>query len=108
MENEENTEVEEIEFMLEYTKEGECVNGESFNPTQGWTNYTEWDQGWSEQDEKLNDLLVKIREYSQSMELEQLVAEMEVTDINKVYKTEFEGNSFEVMCTNIVQVDIDG
>lgn len=105
---EEGNDVEEIEFMLQFDDSGECTDdGESFNPTSGWTNYTGWSYGWSEQDEKLNNLLDNIRDYSQTMELEQLIAEMEITDLNKEYHVKYEENEFTVICTSIEEVEFD-
>ena len=90
----------EIEFNLQFRDNGECHDGESFNPTNGWTNYTEWHTGWGEEEET-EELYDLIREYSMSMELEEIVAEMEITDVNYPKTVEYEGNTFTVTCTGI-------
>lgn len=79
----------EIEFSQEYNQDGECIDGSSFNPTSGWTNYTGFTQGWSEQDKDLNEALQAIKEYSQSMDLEILVADTTHKDIGNTYTTEY-------------------
>ena len=77
--NEVKTEV--IDFMKEYSSEGECIDGLSFNPTQGWVNYTAFDIGWSEKDKDLTCLLKAIKEYSCSVSLEQYLGDITENDI---------------------------
>ena len=98
----------EIDFLMEFDENQECTNAESRNPCNTWTYYTGWHQGWMEMDEDLETLLAAIKEYSTSMDCEQLIAEMEITDIN--YQKEIiytctdhvEGTfTFHVTCTNI-------
>lgn len=95
------TKSEEGDFMLYFDENGTCTDGESFNPTTGWTNYTQWDQGWSEQDEDLQYLQELISEFSKTMKLEEIVSEMEITDINKEIPIEYDGHHFVVTCTAI-------
>lgn len=98
----------EIDFLMEFDENWECTNAESRNPCSTWTNYVGWHQGWMEVDEDLEALLAAIKEYSTSMDCEQLIAEMEITDIN--YQKEIiytctdyvEGTfTFHVTCTSI-------
>lgn len=80
---------EEIGFMLEFSSEGTCVDGLSFNPTQGWVNYTAWGVGWSEQDKDLNLLLKAIKDFSCSMQLEQCIADVTKKDIGTEIKQNY-------------------
>lgn len=101
----------EIEFMLEFDETGECIDGESFNPTSGWTNFTQWHTGWSEQDPDLETLLQAIEEYSKTMEIVELVALMEQCDINKHYHQVYycdtieEEYKFTIICTDLEGCD---
>lgn len=102
----------EIDFMLQYDETGKCIDGESRNPCNTWTNYTNWHQGWSEQDDDLETLLAAIREYSTTMELEEMVAEFEITDINYENIVEYECNDyvdglfkFTIICYDIECVE---
>jgi len=79
----------EIDFYNEYNEEGECNDGYSRNPTSGWTGYTQWHSGWSEQDDTLEETWAAIKEYSRSMALYDLVSSMTQEDINKEYETEY-------------------
>ena len=85
---EENEKTEQIDFQMEYD-ENENVDGYSFNPTSGWTGYTEFTQGWSEQDEDLNELLRAIEDYATSMELDFLIADTKKEDIGKTYERDY-------------------
>ena len=107
-EHENELKEQEIDFMLEFNEDGECVDGQSFNPVSGWTNYSNWHDNWMEMDEDMEELLDAIKEYSCTMELEQMVAEFEVTDINYMKNVVYECNNytfgeyeFGVMCTDI-------
>lgn len=87
-----NNELKDVEndFMLEFDEKGYITDSSARNPCSTWTNYTRWDQGWTEQDEDLNILWAAIKEYSQTMELEDIIANMDTTDIEKVYTTTYE------------------
>lgn len=83
LESQNEIKTEKIDFILEYSEEGECVDGVSYNPTTGWGNYTAFDVGWSEQDKDLNLLLEAIKEFSCSMQLEHCIADVTKKDIGK-------------------------
>jgi len=98
----------EVEFMMEFNNDGTCIDGQSFNLCSGWTNYTNWHQGWTEQDDDLEELYNVIREYSKSMECEQIVAEMEAGDVvtcefvhnKELYKVDISSYCFSI-CEDI-------
>jgi len=77
---------EEIDFKLE-NDNGE-LSGESYNPVQMWTGYTHFDQGWSEMDPDLNNLLGAIKDYSLSEELIELL-ENNYNNLNKPLQTKY-------------------
>jgi hypothetical protein len=79
---------EDIDFKKEYNHEGECVDAYSFNPISGWTSYNNFDGGWSEQDHELNELLAAIKDYSTSMDCEQMIAETTKENIGDKYTVE--------------------
>lgn len=106
----ENKNTQQIDFKLEFNEDGENTDGYSFNPTSGWTNYNNFDQGWTEQDEQLQEALLAIKDYSQSMQLESIVADATKEDIGKTtttkhycdgYVTENKDYTFEVTITDI-------
>lgn len=41
---------EDISFKNQVYPDGTTGNGESYNPTSGWTHWHGWNQGWQEQD----------------------------------------------------------
>lgn len=84
----------ETDFMLEYDERGTCVDGQARNPCSAWTNYTTWDHGWSEQDKDLEILWGAIKEFSKTSELEQIIGEIDKTDINQEYKYEYTCEDF--------------
>ena len=87
----------EIEFLLEFDETtGDCNDGQSFNPTKGWTNYTQFRQGWTEQDPDLNELLGAIEEYSRSPDLSEIIYNTGKEDIGTQYHTIY-------MCEDFVE-----
>lgn len=70
------------------------ISGRSFNPVNMWTGYSQFDRGWSEQDEELNEMLRAIKEYSLSEELTDLILNVDVDDIGKIYKRDYFCNQF--------------
>lgn len=89
-------------FILEFDEDGEC-SGQAFNPVAGWGNYDNWTDGWSEQDEDINQLIGVISAYSGTMELTDIVGEMQTTDINKPIKREYvhDKETYEIKITCI-------
>lgn len=83
---------ERIDFSL--TNDCGEIEGESFNPVNGWTGYTKFDQGWSEQDEELQEMLRAIKEYSQSEELTDLILNVLPEDVGKTFNEEYFCNWF--------------
>lgn len=84
-----NDKKEEITFKVEYDTNGNQVDGYSYNPTSGWTNYTNFTQGWSEEDPELQEMLMAIKDYSQSMDLDMLIADSTTEDIGNTITTEY-------------------
>ena len=84
----ENGKTENIDFKQFYEND-ECTDAYSFNPTSDWTGYTQFTDGWSEQDPELNELLAAIKDYSTSMELNYLIADSEIEDIGKKYEVTY-------------------
>ena len=75
---------EDISFKNQVYPDGTTGNGESYNPTSGWTHWHGWNQGWQEQDEELNTLLSYIRIISNDDEIEEFVEYAEPDDIGEV------------------------
>ena len=75
---------EDISFKNQVYPDGTTGDGESYNPTSGWTHWHGWNQGWQEQDEELNTLLSYIRIISNDEEIEEFVEYAEPDDIGKV------------------------
>lgn len=90
-----------IDFMLQYDEDGNTIDGEGRNPCGGWTNYTQWHQGWSEQDDDLETLLAAINEFSRSMELDTLIGELDESDLQQEYIYEYTCENFEDPDDNI-------
>lgn len=84
----------ETDFYLDFEEYEGCVDGMACNPTSTWTNYTQWDNGWTEQDDDLNTLWGAVKEYSKTMELEELIGSMDECDIGKSYSEEYKCESF--------------
>lgn len=75
---------EDISFKNQVYPDGSTGNGESYNPTSGWTHWHGWNQGWQEQDEELNTLLTYVGIISNDEEIEEFVEYAEPDDIGEV------------------------
>ena len=75
---------EDISFKNQVYPDGTIGDGESYNPTIGWTHWHGWNQGWKEQDEELNTLLSYIGIISNDEEIEEFIECVEPDDIGKV------------------------
>ena len=77
---------EEISFKNQVYPDGTTGDGESYNPTTGWTHWHGWNQGWQEQDEELNTLLTYVGIISNDFysEIEEFVEDAEPSDIGEV------------------------
>lgn len=100
-----------IDFMNEY-EDDECVDGYSFHPFTGQTGYTKWHDGWREIDEPLEEFWSAIRDYSESLELFELVSSFTKDDIGVTYETSYycdgyveENNEydFKVICQDVTE-----
>lgn len=90
-----------IDFMLQYDEDGNTIDGEGRNPCSGWTNYTQWHQGWGEQDDDLETLLAAINEFSRSMECDTLIGELDASDLQQEYIYEYPCENFDDPDDNI-------
>lgn len=86
---------EDISFKNQVYPDGTTGDGESYNPTSGWTHWHGWNQGWKEQDEELNTLLSYIRIISNDEEIEEFVEYAEPDDIGEV--TQWEATEEELL-----------
>lgn len=75
-------------FRLIY-EDGECVDGNSFNPFKGWVRYESFMDNWSEMDDGLNELLLAIKEYSLSDELKEFIGVVDKDDVGKIHHTSY-------------------
>ena len=101
---------ENIDCYFEINENGEITeDGGSFNPTTGWTNYTNWNQGWSEQDEDLNELISTLKEFqlTEAMWIEYIVSEMEYGKSIKQH-TIYEGCKITLTAQDILYYDNEG
>ena len=83
---EKNGKEENISFRNQFYPDGCTGDGESYNPTSGWTHWHGWGQGWQEQDEELNTLLTYVGIISNDFysEIEEFVEDAEPIDIGEV------------------------
>lgn len=83
---EKNGKEENISFRIQCYPDVAEAEGESYNPTSGWTHWHGWNQGWKEQDEELNTLLSYIGIISNDFydEIEEFIECAEPGDIGKV------------------------
>lgn len=84
----------EIEFKVEMDEMG-ISDGYSFNPTTGFpTGFTRFTDGWSEQDEIINEHHRAIKDYVTSMECDLLLSEIEMKDIGREIVVDYFCNGY--------------
>lgn len=87
---EKNGKEENISFRNKFYPDGCTGDGESYNPTSGWTHWHGWGYGWQEQDEELNTLLTYVGIISNDFysEIEEFIECAEPGDIGEVAQWE--------------------